>query len=265
MRSHLAALAVTLGLASSIAVAGPAAVGSSGGGSSSGGSVSSGGGGAGGGGGGHSGGGGGGGAAHGGGGASGGAWHGGAGGANGGGYHGGANGGGWHNGASSPTRVGGGAAPGRTPGSYQGDGSSGFAAGAHPGHGIYNYHGSRGGYSIVGAGSTGLSHGSSETISDHSAWSTLAVGPQTGSAAKAALVTNQHSPHHPGTPGQPGHHPKHSNPAVEYRRQDLYASQQPRFYPQFCPSTGPYDNTATPVLFGCPPPVKLKTKGLPGT
>ncbi|HEY4211428.1 MAG TPA: hypothetical protein VGM84_08110 [Steroidobacteraceae bacterium] len=250
MRSHLIALAVTLGLAGSIAVAGPAAVGSSGGGSSSGGSVSSGGGG----GGGHSGGGGGGGG-----------WHGSANGANGGGWHGGARGG--VNGSATNGHTSG-VAPGRTPGSYRGDAGGSYVAGnAYPGHGIYNYHGSRGSYGIVGTGSTGVGHGSAETISDHSARSTLAVGPRTGSAAKAALVTNQHSPHHPGTPGRPGkpHHPKHSNPAVEYRRQGLYASQQPYIHPQFCPymDTEIYAATVGPA-FGCPPPVKLRTKGLPG-
>jgi hypothetical protein len=49
-------------------------------------------------------------------------------------------------------------------------------------------------YSIVGRDSSDLGHGSAEPQSEHTARSTLPLGPATGSAAKAAVVTDSRLP-----------------------------------------------------------------------
>lgn len=81
-------------------------------------------------------------------------------------------------------------------------GGSGYA-----GHGgSYNYHGTHGSYGVVGSESARLVRGSAELQGVQTSRNALALGPRTGSAAKAALVTDSHRPKHPGHPRGPKHH-----------------------------------------------------------
>lgn len=211
MRTHLIALAATLGIAGLVAAPMAAAAPPSGGGSSGGGGVS-----AGGGGGGGSQGGGGGGAR------------------GGGGYGGGHFGGGHYGGGHFGT------------GGYRGGGyggRGGYAAHASfMAHGGFVSHGTSG-YRIVGSESAGIAHVNASPRGGHAGRISLALGPRMGSAATAARldraghqervssVGKPHPGHHPWHhPGQPKRlHVRVVNEAYAYRRYD-------RIAPDFCDS-----------------------------
>lgn len=170
MRTHLIALAATLGIASLALMSVASATPPSGGGVSSGG-------------------GGGGGGAHGGGGGGGGGGHGGGGHGGGGGYGGGHFGGGGFRGGSY---TGGGFRGGAyTGGGYRGGGSAGRGSYASPGNfaatGGYVSHGTRG-YHVVGFQSAGLVHVSAMPRGGQTSRISLALGPRMGSAASAARM-----------------------------------------------------------------------------
>ena len=85
-------------------------------------------------------------------------------------------------------------------------------------------------------------------------------------------MTDNRMPRRPGPPGQPGkpgnpHQPKHPHHyRVQYAQNYANANEYPR-EPPFCPFVESNDGSAATYLYsggyGCPPPVKLRTKGQP--
>lgn len=183
MRTHLFALAATLGIACLVAAPWAGATAPSSGGGSASGSASTGGGGG-----------------HAGGGSSGGG-HFGGGGSSGGHFSGGAYRGGGYGGSAFHA-------------SYLAHGGY-VAHGSHLGGGSRPF--ARGGYRIIGSQSAGVAHVSAMPQSGHSARITLALGPRTGSAATAMpldrVVHANHMhprPGHPPGPRHSRHHPKYA-------------------------------------------------------
>lgn len=163
----------------------------------------------------------------------------------GGGGGGGSSGGGSGGGGGHAGGGGGGHAGGGHGGSSFGGGGrlgGGSGSGSYAAHGGYAEHG---GYSIVGYNSAGLGHANSAPGNGHSARSTLAVGPRTGSAAKAMRVTHT-GPYEPPRPG-PRKPPK---PLRYFRAQET--SEIPGW---FCIPTGPQQGSRA---FDCPQAIKTR-------
>lgn len=151
--------------------------------------------------------------------------------------------------------------------SYRGGGygSPAFHA-SYMAHGGYVAHGSymggggrpfaRGGYRIIGSQSAGVAHVSAMPQGSRSARITLALGPRTGSAAKAMrLDRTVHTdrmlprPGHPPGPRHPRHHTKYAPPTASY------LPDYPHGIPFFCETRMVQPPRSEPSA-GCLTPMK---------
>lgn len=147
-------------------------------------------------------------------------------------------------------------------------GSSGYGAfhASYMERGGYVAHGSemaggssppaRGGYRIIGSQSAGVAHVSAMPQGGHSARITLALGPRTGSAAKAMRLDRtvhtdrmQPRPGHPPGPRHPRDHTKHAPPTASH------LPDYPQGTPFFCETRMVQPPRSEPST-GCLTPMK---------